>query len=105
MRHDRTRPAGLAGGAVAGGGALWFTRFWTAKEAVAKARGTGLRGRPAEYRVVAADENRARVVAGGRLYEVRLEETANPPGLPERHYVVARTTTENDDTNRTGDSS
>ncbi|MFC8823913.1 beta-ketoacyl synthase N-terminal-like domain-containing protein [Streptomyces sp. NPDC057137] len=79
-----------------GSGALWFTRFWTAKEAVAKARGTGLRGRPAEYRVVAADERRARVVAGGRLYEVRLEETANPPGLPERQYVVAWTTTEND---------
>ncbi|WP_435888322.1 beta-ketoacyl synthase N-terminal-like domain-containing protein [Streptomyces niveus] len=77
-----------------GSGALWFTRFWAAKEAVAKARGTGLRGRPAEYRVVAADANRARVVTGGRLYEVRLQETANPPGLPERRYVVAWTTTE-----------
>lgn len=82
-----------------GSGALWFTRFWTAKEAVAKARGTGLRGRPAEYRVVAADASRARVVTGGRLYEVRLRETANPPGLPERHYVVAWTTTEDNDQN------
>ncbi|MFD3520077.1 beta-ketoacyl synthase N-terminal-like domain-containing protein [Streptomyces sp. NPDC058653] len=88
-----------------GSGALWFTRFWTAKEAVAKARGTGLRGRPAEYRVVAADENRVRVVTGGRRYEVRLEETAAPPGLPERQYVVAWTTTENDDEkDQTGDS-
>lgn len=86
-----------------GSGALWFTRFWAAKEAVAKARGTGLRGRPAEYRVVTADERRARVVAGGRLYEVRLEETANPPGLPERHYVVAWTTAGNDEkTDQTG---
>ncbi|WP_443076000.1 beta-ketoacyl synthase N-terminal-like domain-containing protein [Streptomyces sp. NBC_01716] len=88
-----------------GSGALWFTRFWTAKEAVAKARGTGLRGRPAEYRVVAADENRVRVVTGERRYEVRLEETAAPPGLPERQYVVAWTTTENDDRkDQTGDS-
>lgn len=86
-----------------GSGAVWFTRFWTAKEAVAKARGTGLRGRPAEFRVVAADENRVRVVTGGRLYEVRVEETANPPGLPDRQYVVAWTTTENDETDQTGD--
>ncbi|MFF2185033.1 beta-ketoacyl synthase N-terminal-like domain-containing protein [Streptomyces sp. NPDC058155] len=86
-----------------GSGALWFTRFWTAKEAVAKARGTGLRGRPAEFRVVAADERRVRVMAGGRLYEVRVEQTANPPGLPDRQYVVAWTTTEHNETDQTGD--
>ena len=29
----------------------WVVRAWTAKEAVAKARGTGLQGRPTAYRV------------------------------------------------------
>ncbi|MFD3922820.1 beta-ketoacyl synthase N-terminal-like domain-containing protein [Streptomyces sp. NPDC058595] len=86
-----------------GSAALWFTRFWTAKEAVAKARGTGLRGRPADFRVVAADVRRVRVLAGGRLYEVRVEQTANPPGLPDRQYVVAWTTTEHNETDQTGD--
>ncbi|MFE7118108.1 beta-ketoacyl synthase N-terminal-like domain-containing protein [Streptomyces sp. NPDC057654] len=81
--------------------ALWFTRFWAAKEAVAKVRGTGLRGRPADFRVVAADSDRLRVVAGGVPYIVRVRGTANPPtadpsatnppGLPARSYVVAWT--------------
>ncbi|MGH3311065.1 MAG: 4'-phosphopantetheinyl transferase superfamily protein, partial [Streptomyces sp.] len=74
--------------------ALWFTRFWAAKEAVAKARGTGLRGRPSDYRVVAAEAGRLRVLTGGDSYEVRVRGTSNPPGLPERHYVVAWTATE-----------
>ncbi|MFE4538494.1 beta-ketoacyl synthase N-terminal-like domain-containing protein [Streptomyces scopuliridis] len=78
----------------------WFTRFWTAKEAVAKARGTGLRGRPADYRVVAADAARLRVVTEGRAYEVSVRQVANPPGLPERQYIVAWTT----DDNETGES-
>lgn len=78
----------------------WFTRFWTAKEAVAKARGTGLRGRPADYRVVAADAERLRVVTEGRAYEVSVRQVANPPGLPERQYIVAWTT----DDNETGES-
>ncbi|MFD7896792.1 beta-ketoacyl synthase N-terminal-like domain-containing protein [Streptomyces sp. NPDC059743] len=72
--------------------ALWFTRFWTAKEAVAKARGTGLGGRPAEFRVVAAERDRLRVVTEDRSYEVGVREVANPRGLPERRYVVAWTT-------------
>jgi hypothetical protein len=68
---------------------VWFTRFWAAKEAVAKLRGTGLRGRPSDYAVVEADGDRLRVRHGGDSYEVRVRETSNPPGLPERRYVVA----------------
>ncbi|WP_141698416.1 4'-phosphopantetheinyl transferase superfamily protein, partial [Streptomyces lushanensis] len=74
------------------GAAFWFTRFWTAKEAVAKARGTGLGGRPAEFRVVAAEHDRLRVVTEDRSYEVGVREVADPRGLPERRYVVAWTT-------------
>ncbi|MGW2053071.1 beta-ketoacyl synthase N-terminal-like domain-containing protein [Streptomyces sp. NPDC001840] len=70
-------------------GAEWFTRFWTAKEAVAKARGTGLGGRPAAFRVVAAEHDRLRVVTEGQSYEVRVRRVTNPRGLPERRYVVA----------------
>ncbi|MFJ3802996.1 type I polyketide synthase [Streptomyces sp. NPDC090088] len=73
--------------------ALWFTRFWAAKEAVAKAEGSGFGGRPRDFRVreAAAD----RLVVSGRLadaYPVRCERTTNPDGLPERDYVVAWTT-------------
>ncbi|QPP10469.1 acyltransferase domain-containing protein [Streptomyces bathyalis] len=68
---------------------VWFTRMWAAKEAVAKLRGTGLRGRPSDYQVVSADNDRLRVCHGGDSYEVRVRETSNPPGLPERRYVVA----------------
>ncbi|MGW3646468.1 beta-ketoacyl synthase N-terminal-like domain-containing protein [Streptomyces sp. NPDC000878] len=74
--------------------ALWFTRFWAAKEAVAKAEGTGFGGRPRDFavrEVPAAD----RLLVSGRLapaYTVHHERTGNPPGLPEREYVVAWTT-------------
>lgn len=34
--------------------ALWFTRFWTAKEAAAKAAGTGFGGRPHAFEVTGA---------------------------------------------------
>ncbi|EST36993.1 hypothetical protein N566_15530 [Streptomycetaceae bacterium MP113-05] len=71
---------------------VWFTRFWTAKEAVAKARGTGLTGRPAAYRVVAADTDQVRVVVDGTAYDVSVRLTANPSTLPERRYVLAWTT-------------
>jgi phosphopantetheinyl transferase len=71
--------------------AVWFTRFWAAKEAVAKLRGTGLRGRPSDYRVVAADTDRLQVMYGGESHDVRVRATSNPPGLPERQYVVAWT--------------
>ncbi|WP_105970669.1 type I polyketide synthase [Streptomyces geranii] len=74
--------------------ALWFTRFWAAKEAVAKAEGTGFGGRPRDFavrEVPAAD----RLLVSGRLapaYTVHHERTGNPPGLPDREYVVAWTT-------------
>ncbi|MEU8588780.1 beta-ketoacyl synthase N-terminal-like domain-containing protein [Streptomyces sp. NPDC048664] len=74
--------------------ALWFTRFWAAKEAAAKAEGTGFQGRPKDFAVVdAADANRL-VVSGPRhpAHHVRCERTGNPPGLPGRDYVVAWTT-------------
>ena len=45
--------------------ATWVTRFWTAKEAVAKAAGTGLGGRPARFVVTRADNDRLLVVTGG----------------------------------------
>ncbi|MGQ0838868.1 beta-ketoacyl synthase N-terminal-like domain-containing protein [Actinokineospora sp.] len=71
--------------------ALWFTRFWAAKEAVAKARGTGLRGRPTDYQVIAADGDRLRVRVDGTVSDVLVRQVANPPGLPVREYVVAWT--------------
>jgi phosphopantetheinyl transferase len=42
----------------------WVTRFWTAKEAVAKAAGTGLGGRPQRFAVERVDGNRLLVTAG-----------------------------------------
>ncbi|WP_067485194.1 type I polyketide synthase [Actinomadura hibisca] len=48
-----------------------LTRLWTAKEAVAKAAGTGLRGRPRDFVVTAADADRLLVAAGGAVTVVR----------------------------------
>ena len=42
---------------ASGSSGLWFTRFWAAKEAVGKARGTGLAGAPLQFRVEEADEH------------------------------------------------
>ncbi|TKA10429.1 type I polyketide synthase [Actinacidiphila oryziradicis] len=78
--------------------ALWFTRFWAAKEAVAKAEGTGFGGRPRDFSVLEAAPDR--LLVSGRLeraYPVRCEQTGNPPGLPDRDYVVAWTTGPTDD--------
>lgn len=76
-------------------GALWFTRFWAAKEAVAKAVGTGLRGRPRDFTVVAADPATLLVEtagpAGPRRHRVHCTTVTSPPGLPVRRYVVAWT--------------
>ncbi len=42
----------------------WVTRFWTAKEAVAKAMGTGLGGRPDRFAVKQVDGDRLLVTTG-----------------------------------------
>ncbi|MGH8933853.1 MAG: beta-ketoacyl synthase N-terminal-like domain-containing protein [Egibacteraceae bacterium] len=76
--------------------AVWFTRFWTAKEAVSKAEGTGLGGRPRRFVVVEAcrTELRVQVQPDGppRAYRVRCEHLSNSEDQRERHYVVAWTT-------------
>ncbi|MET9415554.1 beta-ketoacyl synthase N-terminal-like domain-containing protein [Streptomyces klenkii] len=72
--------------------ALWFTRFWAAKEAVAKAEGTGLRGRPRDFAVLGARPDGLVVTAGRRAWSVRCRRIGNPPGLTARDYVVAWTT-------------
>ncbi|MER5429965.1 beta-ketoacyl synthase N-terminal-like domain-containing protein [Streptomyces sp. NPDC002588] len=74
---------------------LWFTRFWAAKEAVAKAEGTGFGGRPRDFTVLDATPSGDRLTVAGRLeraYTVHCEQAANPPTLPARTYVVAWTT-------------
>jgi acyl transferase domain-containing protein/phosphopantetheinyl transferase (holo-ACP synthase) len=77
--------------AADGGEDLWFARFWTAKEAVAKALGTGLAGNPRRFAVVEATASEAVVEVGGGRFRVRLERLDNPDDLPARQYVVAWT--------------
>ncbi|MER5717802.1 beta-ketoacyl synthase N-terminal-like domain-containing protein [Streptomyces sp. NPDC002132] len=75
--------------------ALWFTRFWAAKEAVAKAEGTGFGGRPRDFAVLDAAPDGGRLTVSGRLERactVHCAPVANPPSLPDRRYVVAWTT-------------
>ncbi|MEU9454242.1 beta-ketoacyl synthase N-terminal-like domain-containing protein [Streptomyces sp. NPDC048277] len=75
--------------------ARWFTRFWAAKEAVAKAEGTGFGGRPRDFTVLEAAPDGSRLLVSGRLeraYPVRCAPVRNPPALPDRDYVVAWTT-------------
>lgn len=67
--------------------ALWFTRFWTAKEAVAKAEGTGLGGEPRKFTVIAADPDGLVVSVRDRRYRLRTTEVRNP----DRTYVVTWT--------------
>ncbi|MEV0736858.1 beta-ketoacyl synthase N-terminal-like domain-containing protein [Streptomyces sp. NPDC050549] len=74
--------------------ALWFTRFWAAKESVAKAEGTGFGGRPRDFTVFQVASG-SRLLVSGRLeraYTVHCEPAGNPPNLPDRTYVVAWTT-------------
>ncbi|MET7913219.1 beta-ketoacyl synthase N-terminal-like domain-containing protein [Streptomyces avermitilis] len=72
---------------------LWFTRFWAAKEAVAKARGTGLGGEPKQFEITAADGAVVTVRAAGEEYRVRHSSltTPQPSGQPGKEYVVAWT--------------
>jgi phosphopantetheine--protein transferase-like protein len=69
----------------------WFARFWTAKEAVAKLLGTGLRGEPRDFEVVTVSPDELTVRAAGRDHHVHSADVTNLPGRPERKYVVAWT--------------
>ncbi|MHC3472673.1 4'-phosphopantetheinyl transferase superfamily protein [Streptomyces sp. 7R007] len=80
-------------------GELWFTRFWAAKEAAAKAAGTGLQGRPRRFEVCEVEEMTdgdgdllATVRSGGeRTYRIGLAVVRAPADLDRREYVVAWT--------------
>jgi phosphopantetheinyl transferase len=76
---------------------LWFARFFTAKEAVGKAEGTGLAGNPRAFAVLSATESGLIVEARrgapdpARRYQVHTAVLANPDDLPARRYTVAWT--------------
>ncbi|MGW2816859.1 beta-ketoacyl synthase N-terminal-like domain-containing protein [Streptomyces sp. NPDC001415] len=73
---------------VAGGGeseAVWFTRFWAAKEAAAKAEGTGFGGRPHAFEVTGAAPDSLTVTVNSRRHHVRCT-------LVDPTHVVAWTT-------------
>jgi phosphopantetheinyl transferase len=70
---------------------LWFARFWAAKEAVAKAEGTGLAGAPQRFTVASVTADQFTVAVEGRSYAVAYREMTNLDGMPTRHYVVAWT--------------
>ncbi|MGH3826951.1 MAG: 4'-phosphopantetheinyl transferase family protein, partial [Pseudonocardiaceae bacterium] len=80
--------------------AVWFTRFWTAKEAVSKAEGAGLCGRPLRFAVVEASSTELSVQVRPEessadcsgTYRVGCERLSNREDQRERHYVVAWTT-------------
>ncbi|MER8060628.1 MULTISPECIES: beta-ketoacyl synthase N-terminal-like domain-containing protein [unclassified Streptomyces] len=80
--------------AQSGPEAEWFTRFWAAKEAAAKAEGTGFGGRPRDFRVLETTPDGGRLLVLGRLatHLVHCARVANPPALAPRAYVVAWTT-------------
>ncbi|BEL03911.1 type I polyketide synthase [Actinoplanes sichuanensis] len=63
-------------------------RLWTAKEAVAKAIGTGLAGRPRRFAVTDVDGSGCTVTVDGRRWPVRHRILDEPGG----RYVVAWTT-------------
>lgn len=72
--------------------ALWLTRFRTAKEAVLKAEGPGLDGRPKSAVVVEASAAELDVrVHGARSYKIKCEQLSDPESHGKRHYVVALT--------------
>jgi acyl transferase domain-containing protein/phosphopantetheinyl transferase len=67
-----------------------LVRLWTAKEAVAKATGTGLGGRPRRFAVTGLDANGCTVTVDGRGWPVRHRVVNGPDD--ETRYVVAWTT-------------
>ncbi|MFG2049565.1 beta-ketoacyl synthase N-terminal-like domain-containing protein [Micromonospora sp. NPDC048935] len=78
-------------GGDAEGRRRWFTRFWAAKEAVSKAEGTGLDGRPRRFAVRNATDTVLTVQIDERNYLVEHREVGNPDDLTPRRYVVAWT--------------
>ncbi len=70
---------------------LWFTRFWAAKEAVAKARGTGLGGEPKRFDHLGRRQPLV-VRAAGEEYRVRHCALTSPAVRGrDKEYVVAWT--------------
>ncbi|WP_410670271.1 beta-ketoacyl synthase N-terminal-like domain-containing protein [Amycolatopsis sp. cmx-4-68] len=76
---------------LAGDPERWFARFWTAKEAVAKLLGTGLRGEPRDFEVVAAAPGELTVRVAGHDHRVHCADVESLPGAASRRYVVAWT--------------
>jgi acyl transferase domain-containing protein/phosphopantetheinyl transferase len=66
---------------------FWFTRFWAAKEAAAKADGTGLDGAPRRFVVTAAHEDHIDITVDGRTRRVDCTTVAHGG----RTFVVAWT--------------
>ncbi|MDW5326947.1 polyketide synthase [Plantactinospora sp. KLBMP9567] len=69
----------------------WLARFRVAKEAAAKAEGTGITGDPRRFAVVGASPSALTVEVGDRVYQVAYRDVANPEDLPARRYVVGWT--------------
>jgi phosphopantetheinyl transferase len=69
----------------------WVTRFWAAKEAVAKAAGTGFGGRPHQFTVQRIDGDRLLVAAGEGA---RSRWVQTEVGIEPEPYAVAWTSPE-----------
>jgi acyl transferase domain-containing protein/phosphopantetheinyl transferase len=82
VEKDLVRRAGPAGAAEL------VTRLWTAKEAAAKAAGSGLRGNPRRFAVTDLTGTGCTVTAEGQHWPVRHRRLAGP----DQSYVVAWTT-------------
>lgn len=82
-----------------GEAAAWLTRFFSAKEAVGKALGTGLAGRPRQIEVTGVQPGNSECdylldveTGSGQGYRVAVKTIHNLEMLPERSYIVAWTT-------------